>query len=622
MAPVLTTRFSNIIASLTDVVSLLEKLDEACETPFLPAISATILSLIACVQDTKRNKEQSMRFMEDILDLLQVVVALHINAEPAGCLAPQTLDANMPLAVNLIAHLVDYEGSSAVLARWDNEKISLLSAGHDKRTNLEASIQISLLSSRFTAQPGAKDLLALLSTLPDGLSDVELLQMNLPIQNIRAARSTLLSTCLAYVDEAKRVRVLGPIREYVQKSSPPSLSLLRSPREYFGHLLNLYTKYWGTANPASHASGLASNLAHIHQTFQRELHTNNPDLAEAVRCVLKYSFFRHIHGYGRTDLLPQVEVLLPQACDDHLEIEYITRVLLSYMYYPVSEPELLIKRGLELLPNLTDPQRKCQFYRGLGIYYCYHRNDFSLSKQFLAKGTYCGEVVWFHQEPNQYAQEARKLAHLSGDLYAEAQALFLSVIAAVDGNLTHRILMLDRARDFLRLCNISGGSLDNNILAIMALTHRTSAEQDPFNHACCLIAVVEINLGNGQIEHSDREALSSAKSICQMLHYPTGNILCDLAMSSLQLNDGDVTGAYAKLKQCVSSSWGKNASVVSDSYLDLDHHVPRLGDYFLTEEDEETARNIFAAVLDGFTQMDIHQGRARCMLRLGDMLER
>ncbi|KAJ7738719.1 P-loop containing nucleoside triphosphate hydrolase protein [Mycena metata] len=273
----------------------------------------------------------------------------------------------MPLAVNLIAHLVDDEGSSAVLARWENEKISLLSAGHDKRSNLEVSIQISLSSSRLTSQPGAKDLLALLSILPDGLSDVELLQMKLPIKNIRASRSTLLSTCLAYIDEAKRLRVLGPIRQHVQKSSPPSPSLLRFPREYFGQLLNLYSEYWGTENPASHASGLVSNLANIHQTFRRELHADNADLADAIRCVIEYTSFRHLHGYGYTDLFSQVEALLPQACDDHLEIEYIARVFQSYMYYPVSNPDLLVKRGLELLPNLTDPERKCAYCRDMGI---------------------------------------------------------------------------------------------------------------------------------------------------------------------------------------------------------------------------------------------------------------
>ncbi|KAJ7758403.1 hypothetical protein B0H16DRAFT_1885377 [Mycena metata] len=983
MAPVPTTRVSNITASLADVVSLLGKLDEACDTPFLSVISATTLSLIACVREAKRNKEESMHLMENIPDLLQVVVALHINAEPAGCLAPRTLEAvgeftktlhmihsfveaqqdtvgkklkhflkpnemntmlkecrvgldrardvfglivgvqllnngeerklemdkmhdevlelvsaltdnsvsdgwsmrtkvsgtssnslsilpaepkifhgraaeleavvelfrqgspriailggggmgktslakavlhdpevsaryerrffvatdsastrpellqlvashiglrptkdldtvmkaslarpalpsveefmsrvvevpglalmitmrgaerpakvhwthpflpplkqlpisaaqqtfidiadsfhpsneveqllrltdYMPLAVNLIAHLVDYEGSSAVLARWENEKISLLSAGHDKRTNLEASIQISLSSSRLTSQPGAKDLLALLSILPDGLSDVELLQMNLPIQNIRAARSTLLSTCLAYVDEGKRLKVLGPIREHVQKSSPPSPSLLLSPREYFGQLLNLHSRYWGTDNPAGQSNRLASNLANIHQTFQRELHAGNPDLAQAVRYVLQYSFFRHIHGYGYTDLLPQVELLLPQACDDRIEIEYITRVFQSYMYYPVSEPELLVKQGLELLPNLTDPEYKCQFYRALGCYYCYHRNNFALSKQFLAKALTAANSAGLidsaikvlissaetegiqgnYSAANQYAQEARKLANLSGGLYAEAQALFNIAAAPLDCNLTHRILMLDRARDLLRLCNMAGASLDHNILTMMALAHldktehveakaiytdvllRTSAEQDPFNHVCCLINLVaiEIHTRTGQMEDHTRQALGRASSIFQTLHYPPGGILCDMVMSDLQLNDGDVAGAYAKLKQCVSSSWGKDASVVSGclnrladvkrwpldgtqrtwtwtiTYLAWAQKTNDiiashwalcfLGDYLLADEEEETAQNIFAAVLDGFTHMDIHEGRAHCMLRLGDMLER
>ena len=47
---------------------------------------------------------------------------------------------NMPLAVDLIAHLVDSEGCSNVLARWEVEKTSLLSTGYDKRSNLDESI--------------------------------------------------------------------------------------------------------------------------------------------------------------------------------------------------------------------------------------------------------------------------------------------------------------------------------------------------------------------------------------------------------------------------------------------------------------------------------------------------
>ncbi|KAJ7771341.1 P-loop containing nucleoside triphosphate hydrolase protein, partial [Mycena maculata] len=76
---------------------------------------------------------------------------------------------NMPLPIDLIAHLVDGEGCPTILARWKIEKTALLSDGHDQRSNLEISISLSLASPRIVALPDARSLLGLLSMLPDGL---------------------------------------------------------------------------------------------------------------------------------------------------------------------------------------------------------------------------------------------------------------------------------------------------------------------------------------------------------------------------------------------------------------------------------------------------------------------
>ncbi|KAJ7795290.1 hypothetical protein B0H14DRAFT_2249997, partial [Mycena olivaceomarginata] len=146
------------------------------------------------------------------------------------------LTDNMPLAVDLIAHLVDYEGSSNVLARWTSEKTSLLSLGHDRRSNLDASITLSLSSPRITS--GAKDLLSLLSILPDGLSDIELVQSNLPILNILGCKAALLATSLAYQDDKKRLRSLMPIREHIQRFSPASQFLIQCLFKHFHSLLD------------------------------------------------------------------------------------------------------------------------------------------------------------------------------------------------------------------------------------------------------------------------------------------------------------------------------------------------------------------------------------------------
>ncbi|KAJ7306206.1 P-loop containing nucleoside triphosphate hydrolase protein, partial [Mycena albidolilacea] len=127
---------------------------------------------------------------------------------------------NMPLAVDLIAHLSDYEGLSNVMARWDTERTALLSVGYDRKSNLDASIQLSLSSPRMTFN--SKELLSLLSILPDGISDAELVQIKLPIPNILSCKSVLLATSLAYQDSKWRLRSLMPVRQHVQQFLPPS----------------------------------------------------------------------------------------------------------------------------------------------------------------------------------------------------------------------------------------------------------------------------------------------------------------------------------------------------------------------------------------------------------------
>ncbi|KAJ7782596.1 P-loop containing nucleoside triphosphate hydrolase protein [Mycena olivaceomarginata] len=136
---------------------------------------------------------------------------------------------NMPLAVDLIAHLSDYEGLSNVLARWQTEKTSLLTLG------------LSLSSPRITSE--SKELLSLLSILPDGLSDGELVQYKLPIPNILSCKTALLATSLAYQDDNRRLRSLMPMREHVQKFLPPSLALVQCLCKRFYALLELYQKY-------------------------------------------------------------------------------------------------------------------------------------------------------------------------------------------------------------------------------------------------------------------------------------------------------------------------------------------------------------------------------------------
>ncbi|KAJ7911700.1 P-loop containing nucleoside triphosphate hydrolase protein, partial [Mycena leptocephala] len=147
-----------------------------------------------------------------------------------------SLTDNMPLAISLIAHLVDSEGCSHVLSHWEEQKTSLISDGYDRTSNLDLSISLSLSSPRLNAFPHSKDLLSLLSMLPDGLSDVELVQSKLPLDNILGCKAALIRTSLAYSDEHNRLKALVPIREYMQKIQPPGDDLIRPLLKHFQEL--------------------------------------------------------------------------------------------------------------------------------------------------------------------------------------------------------------------------------------------------------------------------------------------------------------------------------------------------------------------------------------------------
>ncbi|KAJ7493532.1 P-loop containing nucleoside triphosphate hydrolase protein [Mycena latifolia] len=230
-----------VIRNLSGKLSLLLILDNL-ETPWEPKESRNgveeFLSLLTDINHlaliiTMRGAERPEKvrwthpFLQPLKPLtddaawqtfIDIAEDSHSNEDIAHILQ---LTDNMPLAVDLIAHLVDAEGCSHVLDRWEIEKTSLLSVGQDKRSSLDASIALSISSSRMNFVPGAKELLGLLSILPDGLSDVELLQSKLPIQNVRRCKATLLGTSLAYIDNNKRLRSLVPIREHVLQFHPP-----------------------------------------------------------------------------------------------------------------------------------------------------------------------------------------------------------------------------------------------------------------------------------------------------------------------------------------------------------------------------------------------------------------
>ncbi|KAJ7171265.1 P-loop containing nucleoside triphosphate hydrolase protein, partial [Mycena filopes] len=211
--------------------------------PFLPSLEPL-------------SNEAALQIFEDIID------DSHLSDEKAQLLQ---FTENIPLALDLMAHLVEYEGLSNVLTRWKTEKTSLLSIGYDRNSNMDTSIALSLSSPRLTS--GSRELLSLLSILPDGLSDFELLQSKLPIKDILSCKSVLIATSLAYKDNKGRLRSLVPIREHVRQFSLPPEAIVQSLRMSFHNLFALYQRY-DDSRLSSVLAQITANLANLDEVLQ------------------------------------------------------------------------------------------------------------------------------------------------------------------------------------------------------------------------------------------------------------------------------------------------------------------------------------------------------------------
>ncbi|KAJ6596275.1 P-loop containing nucleoside triphosphate hydrolase protein, partial [Mycena vulgaris] len=267
-----------------------------------------------------------------------------------------SLTGNMPLAIDLISHMVDTEGCPNILDRWEAERTSLISEGYDRRSNLDLSISLSLSSPRVSLFPQAKDLLSLLSMLPDGLSDRELVGSNLPIPDILGCKAAVLRTSLAY-KELGRVKTLVPIREYMQKSSPPTSRLIHPLLKELCQLLQL------EFNSPNHelVTHIRSNFANIQSILQYSLQQDDAELGNTIHSTIRFMNFCQSMGHRQLYIMLRDQILphLPKCRDHQLELCYITAQFQGWVSCPIPNPAHVIDQGLEYLIHIKHASVKC-----------------------------------------------------------------------------------------------------------------------------------------------------------------------------------------------------------------------------------------------------------------------
>jgi hypothetical protein len=194
--------------------------------------------------------------------------------------------------------------------------------------------------------------------LPDGLSDVELVQSKLPIDNILGCKAALIRTSLAYSDEHKRLKTLVPIREYMQKIQPPGEHLIQPLLKHFQELLAFYMEYQGNQSSSSTVVRVSSNYSNIQNVLQNGLQRGHPDLVNSIYCVCYLNSFSRLMGKGPISLLLQIHNLHPHPCDHRLEAYFIMEMFNSRIY-SISNSETLVSKALEHVKEVNDPDFIC-----------------------------------------------------------------------------------------------------------------------------------------------------------------------------------------------------------------------------------------------------------------------
>ncbi|KAF8143641.1 hypothetical protein K438DRAFT_1783581 [Mycena galopus ATCC 62051] len=519
------------------------------------------------------------------------------------------LTDNMPLAVDLIAHLANYEGLFNVLSRWETEKTALFSVGLDRQSNLDVSISLSLSSPRITSN--SKHLLSLLSILPNGLSDAELIQSNLGIPDILRCKASLQATSLIFRDTNKRSLLLMPVRECIQRLLPLRESLIHAICDYFLALLKPKEEGEEQQSTQSYAAD----------------RVNDPGL--------------------ETNFL--IEVL--QHTDDRRLVskEQIDHVLtyIAESDDPVVQTPQFMQKALESSALCGDSNRQCNVLIAIG-WLKFRAGDLSAA-----------------------LVHARAAQH-STDMYDKARANRLGAVCSrCLGKYQDSAVQLSNARELLRTCGRSTAFLAQIITLEQGTIHSskseyaqarniftrlfaaTSFDDKPLLYAHALLDIARIDIAIGAPTKDVLHNLGTAHAIfSSSANFHSLAITdCEIVKATVELRKENFGAAKVRFQQCLNSVWGTNREIQcsclehlanikawpvtenqytwptiylssacnSKQKLDLHQALLYLGDVFLTENDEDTAASMYQVALEGFTSMDVHRSRAQCMLRLGEL---
>ncbi|KAJ7452870.1 hypothetical protein FB451DRAFT_1373979 [Mycena latifolia] len=530
------------------------------------------------------------------------------------------LSGSLPLAISLMASVAAFEGYTSTLSRWKVKNTTLLSDGHDKHSNLEMSIDLLLGSPRISASPDAKNLLSLLSILPDGITDEDLIISKVPLPNVAQSKSSLLRTSMAYEDGGGRLKALSPIREYIKRVYPPSVSLSSPLCTYFQELFTI----WDTHRQLPSANlvrKIVSCLGNINGLMLQGLIDDQAALLAIGHSILLLNGFSHTMLKGSSSLTQHIPCLIEITGDSRLRWSYACATL-NQDISPIvpTDAELLIAEGFEHFNTVQcHIEEAIDFYIAAAYFYNSGRKLQEATKivdlvllivhetnqarlKFRAFSMKC-LIALAGGDASQLlklVREARTSAGLKLQGFGQDCLSFEANAHLQLGNFSQCLTLCTKFNELEVANGLEGADCHLGILDIQAVIHwakseyseareiqalvasKTSPNCSPRYHANALASLAYLDIG---MSSSNEDAILRHLDGAKALYRAYGSqrsLLCSWVEAEWCLYRKDIQNARVAFEECLSKSRGIYSDVVSSCLAALGdprHKMPSTSDW-------------------------------------------
>ncbi|KAJ7240962.1 hypothetical protein C8J57DRAFT_1562023 [Mycena rebaudengoi] len=385
------------------------------------------------------------------------------------------------------------------------------------------------------------------------------------------------------------LKVLVPIREHILSMHPPKSTLKLKLREHFHQILDLWNQF-KNLNVADILAQISKNLGNFNAILRDGLESDVPDIVQNFESILSLNQFHDRVQDTYSPLLLQLSGKMLHWRGNPIFGEYLIQLLQSSGYFPDLDLNSDIASGTQHFQS-TAPLEQAKWYRALGMHFQWAKSDLEEALKYHCRAYSLAESIGYPTivgiyaladicsilsvtgKPSSaltHAEEAYRSAGHIGDMYGQAQSLYLQGRCHTQlANYWHAQGLLQKSRHILTTLGQQQSVLMLDIQNYQAEIHFVKSEYlesrklqvaivsscQPTSYIAILanLNMALIDIATGVDSKIVGQNLEIAQSHLKALLGYSGrqmSIFIDYVAAELWLRDGTLGAANAMFQKC------------------------------------------------------------------------